>query len=145
MKKSPEEFFEDMTAELTALRREINAKVMTKEQAASLVDAIAKFDRRAALSAKEIHKEVRDVSHNLSEAAGKARKAAWMYFGGFWVWLFSVLFLGVALGSIGTGLVGDFRSAEYFGENPMRWCEAAGGEKGPQDGPKTYCVFWLNK
>lgn len=38
------------------------------------------------------------AARSLSQAAGEARRQAWRYFGGFWVWLAAMLATGVVLG-----------------------------------------------
>jgi len=50
----------------------------------------------------ETRQESLKVAQELSDAAGEARKQAWRYFGGFWVWLVSVGALGAFVGAITT-------------------------------------------
>jgi len=59
--------------------------------------------RTAAMAAiLETRQESLKVAQELSDAAGEARKQAWRYFGGFWVWLVSVGALGAFVGAITT-------------------------------------------
>jgi len=59
--------------------------------------------RTAAMAAiLETRQESLRVAQELSDAAGEARKQAWQYFGGFWVWLVSVGALGAFVGAITT-------------------------------------------
>lgn len=39
-----------------------------------------------------------EAARSFSQAAGEARRQAWRYFGGFWVWLASMLATGAVLG-----------------------------------------------
>ena len=88
------------------------------------------------------HEESRTAAKNLSKAAGEARREAWRYFGGFWVWLTSMLATGAALGALATIFVLEARTAYDFGDYPDRYCSFAGGQEGENDNGRGYCVFW---
>ena len=61
------------------------------------------------------HAETLKAAQSLSQAAGEARRQAWRYFGGFWVWLTSMLATGIILGLLlayGTETAKSFFSVE---------------------------------
>jgi len=51
---------------------------------------------------RETREESLRVAQELSDATGEARKQAWRYFGGFWVWLAAAIALGAFLGTLAT-------------------------------------------
>jgi hypothetical protein len=66
-------------------------------------DQMARSATQAATRAAEsamgtIRHDLANERAKLSQAAGEARREAWRYFGGFWVWLASMLATGAALG-----------------------------------------------
>jgi len=46
------------------------------------------------------HTEIKAAAKIYSENAAEARREAWRYFGGFWVWLTTIGLLGVILGGL---------------------------------------------
>lgn len=81
----------------------------------------------------------------LSQAAGEARRAAWRYFGGFWVWLVSMLATGAALGVLlayGTETAKSALSVEQMVRYSCgsRWF---GGQVVEQTNGSSYCAFWI--
>ena len=89
------------------------------------------------------HAESIKSAHKLTVAAGEARKEAWRYFGGFWVWIASVGALGAVLGSLATVTIQGRGDAEAFGTFPGLYCERAGGSKVTNTAGTRYCAFEL--
>lgn len=81
----------------------------------------------------------------LSQAAGEARREAWMWFGGFWVWLASMLATGAFLGALAMAWIGGTISARDFGDYPGVFCGSAGGEVVEQDNGSSFCAIWINR
>jgi len=79
-----------------------------------------------------------------SQNAGEARREAWRYFGGFWVWLTTIGLLGVILGGLGVFWLKGREAAEGFGQYPSIYCTTAGGTKGKFSNGKPYCLFELD-
>ena len=52
--------------------------------------AIAAAQDAARGAIRESHAEILQTARSLSQAAGEARREAWRWFGGFWVWLASI-------------------------------------------------------
>lgn len=81
----------------------------------------------------------------LSQAAGEARKQAWRYFGGFWVWLIAMLATGALLGALAAFWVGGEIAAQEFGEYPGIFCSSAGGQVVEQDNGASFCAIWIKR
>lgn len=81
---------------------------------------------------------------DLRKAAGEARREAWRWFGGFWVWLASVGATGFALGLLAMFLLQGRADAHKFGQSPRIFCKSAGGQKVQQDDGSSFCAFWIN-
>lgn len=105
---------------------------------------------RAAQSAAEAaveksHAKSIEAARSLSQAAGEARRQAWRYFGGFWVWLASMLATGVVLGLLlayGTETAKSFFSIRQMARYScdMSW---VGGTVVDQDDGSRFCAFWI--
>ena len=80
-----------------------------------------------------------------SQAAGEARREAWRWFGGFWVWLASMLTTGVVIGVLATIWIQGRGDAREFGQYPGIFCGGAGGQVVEQDNGATYCAIWINR
>ena len=80
---------------------------------------------------------------DLRKAAGEARREAWRWFGGFWVWLASVGATGFALGLLAMFLLQGRADAHKFGQSPSTFCKWAGGENLSNEAGDKACVFWL--
>lgn len=88
------------------------------------------------------HQEILNAARIYSKNAGEARREAWRYFGGFWVWLSSMLLLGAVLGVLGTIFLQGMISAKEFGKYPSIYCSIAGGIVGEYESSKAkYCIF----
>lgn len=77
-------------------------------------------------------------------AAEEARRTSWRYFGGFWVWLLSMLALGALIGALTAFWVQGLISAKEFGDYPRIFCSSAGGETGTTEDGGRYCVFFYD-
>jgi len=108
------------------------------------------FDANAATEAAEsalgrIRAELVQERERLARSAGEARREAWRYFGGFWVWLTAMLATGAFLGLLvayGT----ETAKAALSVEDMVRYnCGASwfGGQVVEQEDGSTFCAFWL--
>ena len=91
----------------------------------------------------EIRGQLRAERLHFAQSAGEARRAVWRSFGGFWVWLLSMLVTGVAVGALGATWINGRDDAKAFGRYPELYCETAGGQEGSNSN-RTGCVFWYD-
>jgi len=94
---------------------------------------------------RKSHQENRDAARIFSQAAGEARREAWRHFGGFWVWLVSMLATGVALGlfiAFGTETAKTFFSVPEMASYACEW-RTWGGQIIDQDDGSSFCALWI--
>ncbi|WP_306752969.1 hypothetical protein [Paracoccus actinidiae] len=94
---------------------------------------------------REAHLESVKAAGDLRKAAGEARREAWRWFGGFWVWLTSAVLTGFALGLLAMFLLQGRADARKFGQSPSTFCKWAGGETMFHNTGDKACVFWLER
>ena len=87
----------------------------------------------------------RAAARDYAKAAGEARRAAWRYFGGFWVWLASVGAGGAVLGLLTAFLIMGRGDAREFGQYPQVYCTTAGGQIVEQDDGSSFCAIWIDR
>ena len=90
---------------------------------------------------REVHCDSIGAARDLRKAAGEARREAWRWFDGFWVWLASVGAAGALLGALAMFWMQGRADAARFGDYPSIHCRAAGGELIDQTNGSRYCVF----
>jgi hypothetical protein len=90
------------------------------------------------------HAETIAAARDLSKAAGEARREAWRYFGGFWVWLASVGAAGVVLGLLVAFWMTGRGDARAFGEYPSVYCTSAGGKIVTNPEGRRFCAMWID-
>ena len=90
------------------------------------------------------HAETIAAARDLSKAAGEARREAWRYFGGFWVWLASVGAGGVVLGLLVAFWMIGRGDARAFGEYPSVYCTSAGGQIVTNPEGRRFCAMWID-
>ena len=93
----------------------------------------------------EAHRESMEASERLLSAAGEARRQAWRYFGGFWVWLASVGVTGALLGALAVFWLQGRADAHKFGQNPGIFCRSAGGQVVEREDGGSFCAFWIDQ
>ena len=113
-------------------------------------DQMARSATQAATRAAEsamagIRHDLDNERAKLSQAAGEARREAWRWFGGFWVWLASVGATGALLGALAAFWVGGEIAAREFGDYPGVFCGSAGGQVVEQDNGGTFCAIWIKR
>ena len=86
-----------------------------------------------------------EAARSLSQAAGEARREAWRWFGGFWVWLASMLATGAVIGALAMAWIAGRGDAREFGQFPSVYCGTAGGQVVEQDNGSSYCAIWINR
>ena len=113
-------------------------------------DQMARSATQAATRAAEsamagIRHDLDNERAKLSQAAGEARREAWRWFGGFWVWLASMLATGAVIGALAMAWIGGTIAARDFGEYPGLFCVSAGGQVVERDDGSSYCAIWINR
>ncbi|KAA0909473.1 hypothetical protein FLO80_21425 [Aquicoccus porphyridii] len=88
-----------------------------------------------------------EAARSLSQAAGEARRQAWRYFGGFWVWLTSMLATGAALGVLLAYGTETAKSALSVDDLVRYNCGRSwfGGQVVDQDNGSSFCAFWIRQ
>ena len=97
----------------------------------------------ASKAIEKSHAETSSAARDYAKAAGEARREAWRYFGGFWVWLASVGAGGAVLGLLAAFLIMGRGDAREFGQYPQVYCSTAGGQIVEQDDGSTFCAIWI--
>ena len=120
-----------------ALKVDRDQMALTASQAATEAAERVMGDMRDQLTQERL---------KLSQAAGEARREAWRYFGGIWVWAGLLLSLGAILGGSGVFWTQGRADAKEFARYPGVYCDVAGGnmiEAG--DSGWTYCAVPVRK
>ncbi|MFN7025840.1 MAG: hypothetical protein ACK4QP_15280 [Pseudorhizobium sp.] len=91
------------------------------------------------------HVESLSAARSYSKAAGEARREAWRYFGGFWVWLASVGAGGAVLGLLAAFLIVGRGDADQFGQYPGVYCTTAGGQVVTNPEGRRFCAIWIDR
>ncbi|SFF29149.1 hypothetical protein SAMN04488523_1534 [Sulfitobacter brevis] len=112
-------------------------------------DQMARSATQAATRAAEsamagIRHDLDNERAKLSQAAGEARREAWRWFGGFWVWLASMLATGAVIGVLAMALIQGRGDAREFGQYPRIYCNPAGGEDLTNTAGREGCMFWYD-
>ena len=90
------------------------------------------------------HAESLKAAKSLSQAAGEARREAWRWFGGFWVWLASIGAAGALIGALAVFWLQGRADAKAFGQYPSIYCTPAGGAFADQRDGSRYCIFMVS-
>ncbi|SDF01265.1 hypothetical protein SAMN05421538_1251 [Paracoccus isoporae] len=93
----------------------------------------------------EIRAQLSQERQRLTQAAGEARREAWRYFGGFWVWLAAMLATGVILGLVIAYGMETAKSAFSVDDLVRYNCGRSwfGGQVVEQENGSSFCAFWL--
>ncbi len=102
-------------------------------------------ERAARVAIEATRAETLKAAQSLSQAAGEARRQAWLYFGGFWVWLASVGALGAILALLAAFWITGRGDAREFGKYPGIFCERAGGQVVEQQNGSSFCAIWIER
>jgi len=97
-------------------------------------DQMARSATQAATRAAEcamagIRHDLDNERAKLSQAAGEARREAWRWFGGFWVWLIAMFATGAVIGVLAMAWIQGRGDAREFGQYPGVYCGPAGGQR----------------
>lgn len=114
--------------------------------------AIDKIRHETVTAAREATSGAIEKSHaasifaakDLTKAAGEARREAWRYFGGFWVWLASIGAAGAVLGLLAAFWIMGRGDAHAFGDHPGVYCTTAGGQIVSQKDGSRFCAIWID-
>ena len=95
----------------------------------------------------DIRAQLSQERQRLSQAAGEARREAWRYFGGFWVWLSAMLATGVILGLVIAYGMETARSALSVDDLVRYNCGRSwfGGQVVEQENGSSFCAFWITQ
>lgn len=112
-------------------------------------DLMARSATKAATRAAEsamagIRHDLDNERAKLSQAAGEARREAWRWFGGFWVWLVAMLATGAVIGALAMAWIAGRGDAREFGQYPRIYCNPAGGEDLTNTAGREGCMFWYD-
>lgn len=108
------------------------------------VEAARAAESAARAAIRDSHAESLAAARDLSQAAGEARRQAWRYFGGFWVWLVAMLATGALLGALAALWLTGKDDARLFGRFPGVYCVSAGGTVVELDNGGSYCGVWVD-
>ena len=94
-----------------------------------------------------IREQLAQERQRLTQAAGEARREAWRYFGGFWVWLAAMLATGVVLGLVIAYGMETARSALSVDDLVRYNCGRSwfGGQVVEQENGSSFCAFWITQ
>jgi len=93
---------------------------------------------------REAHLESIKAAGDLRRAAGEARREAWRWFGGFWVWLTSAILTGAVLALLAAFWITGRGDAREFGKYPGVFCTRAGGQVVEQRNG-SFCAIWIDR
>jgi hypothetical protein len=137
----------DFLGKLTHVPQNLQ-KAMQRDLAQTALDVRAFAVEAAQSAAREAieksHAESLKAAKDLSRAAGEARREAWRYFGGFWVWLASIGAAGALIGALAVFWLQGRADAKAFGQYPSIYCRTAGGEFADQRDGSRYCIFMVS-
>jgi hypothetical protein len=126
-----------------AVYEAISERMDLRLEKLALETILAATDAASGAIAKN-HAETIAAARDLSKAAGEARRDAWRYFGGFWVWLASVGAAGVVLGLLVAFWMTGRGDARAFGEYPSVYCTSAGGKIVTNPEGRRFCAMWID-
>ena len=124
----------------SAVRRDLEA-----DRAQTRAEAVQSATAAAQGAVEGVKAELVAARKNYDRAAGEARREAWSWFGGFWVWIASMLATGALLGVLGATWIGGRGDAAAFGRFPGFHCTAAGGIVVPQSDGGSFCAIWIDE
>lgn len=152
--KDDAEALHEMLAEGVDRMRKVGPEVQKAVEmrllgvAAVLREETAKAAASAAEGAiAKTRAESLEAARSLSQAAGEARRQAWRYFGGFWVWLASMLATGAVLGLLLAYGMETAKSALSVDDLVRYNCGRSwfGGQVVDQDNGSSFCAFWIRQ
>ena len=108
-------------------------------------EAVSAAQDAASGAIEKSHAESIVAAKHLSRAAGEARREAWRYFGGFWVWLTSIGAAGAVLGLLAALLIMGRGDAREFGQYPQVYCTTAGGQVVTNPEGRRFCAIWIDR
>ena len=123
-------------------------KVMQRDLAQAALDvrrhAVEAAQGAAREAIEKSHAESLKAAKDLSRAAGEARREAWRWFGGFWVWLVSIGATGALIGALAVFWLQGHADAKAFGEYPRIFCTSAGGQIVTNPEGRRFCALWVD-
>jgi hypothetical protein len=119
-------------------RMDLRLEKLTMETILAATDA-------ASRAIEKSHAETSSAARDYAKAAGEARREAWRYFGGFWVWLASVGAGGAVLGLLVAFLIMGRGDAREFGQYPGVYCTTAGGQVVTNPEGRRFCAIWIDR
>ena len=124
-------------------------QAIQRDLAQTAIDIRAHAVEAAQSAAREAieksHAESLKAARSLSQAAGEARREAWRWFGGFWVWLASIGATGALIGALAAFWITGRGDAREFGQYPGVYCTSAGGQIVTNAEGRRFCAFWIDR
>ena len=153
MSKDP---FQILADELTLIRKDMDQLQRTsldKDEAKKLNQIVTAAVLKMAKAAEDAPGDIQEaletdrdqMARSATQAAGEARREAWRWFGGFWVWLASMLATGAIIGALAMAWIAGRGDAREFGQFPSIYCGSAGGQVVEQNNGSSYCAIWINR
>ena len=132
----------DLGKVLPTLERSIQQQLFDNRE---IIREEAVMAARGAAESAVVQSHARSIEEagKLARAAGEARREAWRYFGGFWVWIVSIGALGTVLGALTVVGITARADAKAFGKYPDIFCGSADGQKFTNSDGSEYCAFLL--
>ena len=123
-------------------------KVIQRDLAQAALDvrlhAVEAAQGAAREAIEKSHAELLRTAKSLSQAAGEARREAWRYFGGFWVWLAAIGAAGAFVGAVTVFWLQGRADAKAFGQYPSIYCTTADGQIVPNTEGRRFCAIWID-
>ena len=107
-------------------------------------DAIEAAQGAARAAIRESHAEILQTAKSLSQAAGEARRQAWRYFGGFWVWLASIGAAGALIGALAVFCSKAVPMPKPSDSIPASTAPPQAGAFADQRDGSRYCIFMVS-
>lgn len=152
---SEKDTFQILADEITLIRHDMERLQRTslnKDEAKALSQEVAKGVKQMANAAPAVYEAISSrldlaidrIRREAVSAAREARREAWRYFGGFWVWLASVGTAGVILGLLMAFWMTGRGDANQFGQHPGIYCSTAGGQIVSNPEGRRFCAMWID-
>lgn len=108
-------------------------------------DAAQAAARAAQAAVEGVREELTAERLKLAQSAGEARRAAWRSFGGFWVWLLSMLAIGALMGALATYGIETAKSVLSVEQEVRIGCGRSwgSGQVVEREDGASYCAHWL--
>lgn len=132
--------------ERAAKQAPANLEAMLREDRNEIVNEVVQATAEATgRSLKDIRHQFDQERLHFAQAAGEARREAWRYFGGFWVWVAALLATGALLGALTIYGMETAKSLLTVEQMVRYGCGRpfVGGQVVEQDDGSSFCATWI--